>query len=110
MVTFTEKLEDFIFCTVKGQGEDYTAGCLLDYDYIKNHYRLIAVDLSSQKQLDAESKAIQQIHFLGRLIKPDAPYNAIDEARNDQSMFLLTISKSHKETRLKFSQGLVTVL
>ena len=49
MVTFTEKLEDFIFCTVKGQGEDYTAGCLLDYDYIKNHYRLIAVDLSSQK-------------------------------------------------------------
>ena len=30
-----------------GQGEDYTNGCLLDYDYIKNHYRLIAVDLSS---------------------------------------------------------------
>ena len=30
----------------KGQGEDYTTGCLLDYDYIKNHYRLIAVDLS----------------------------------------------------------------
>ena len=32
-----------------GQGEDYTTGCLLDYDYIKNHYRLIAVDLSRQK-------------------------------------------------------------
>ena len=28
-----------------GQGEDYTTGCVLDYDYIKNHYRLIAVDL-----------------------------------------------------------------
>ena len=28
------------------QGEDYTTGCLLDYDYIKNHYRLIAVDSS----------------------------------------------------------------
>ena len=28
-----------------GQGEDYATGCLLDYDYIKNHYRLIAVDL-----------------------------------------------------------------
>ena len=28
-----------------GQGGDYTAGCLLEYDYIKNHYRLIAVDL-----------------------------------------------------------------
>ena len=32
-----------------GQGEDYTPGCLLDYDYIKNHYRLLAVDLSRQK-------------------------------------------------------------
>ena len=29
-----------------GKGEDYTTECLLDYDYIKNHYRLIAVDLS----------------------------------------------------------------
>ena len=29
-----------------GLGEDYTNGCLLDYDYIKNHYRSIAVDLS----------------------------------------------------------------
>ena len=26
-----------------GQGEDYTTECLLDYDYTKNHYRLIAV-------------------------------------------------------------------
>ena len=29
-----------------GQGEDYTTGCLLDYEYIKNHYRLIVVDLN----------------------------------------------------------------
>ena len=33
-----------------GQGDD-TTGCLLDYDYIKNHYRLTAVDLSKQKKL-----------------------------------------------------------
>ena len=31
-----------------GQGEDCTTGYLLDYEYIKNHYRLIAVDLSSK--------------------------------------------------------------
>ena len=31
---------------ITGQGEDYTTGCLLDYNYVKNHYRLIAVDLS----------------------------------------------------------------
>ena len=30
-------------------GEDYNAGYLLDYHYIKNHYRLIAADLSKQK-------------------------------------------------------------
>ena len=39
-----------------GQGEDYTTGCLLDYEYIKNHYRLIAVDLSGKKELDANPK------------------------------------------------------
>ena len=32
-----------------GQGEDYTNGCLLDYEYVKNHYRVIAVDLCRQK-------------------------------------------------------------
>ena len=35
---------------ITGQGEDYTTGCLLDYNYVKSHYRLIAVDLSRQKE------------------------------------------------------------
>ena len=39
------------------QGEDYTTGCLLDYDYTKNNCRLIAVDLSRQKELDVRSKS-----------------------------------------------------
>ena len=43
------------------QGENYTTGSLLDFDYIKNRYRLIAVDLSKQKDLDADLKTIQQI-------------------------------------------------
>ena len=42
-----------------GQGEDYTPGYLSRYDYIKNHYKLIAVYLSRQKELDADPKAIQ---------------------------------------------------
>ena len=42
-----------------GQGEDYTPGYLSGYDYIKNHYKLIAVYLSRQKELDADPKAIQ---------------------------------------------------
>ena len=41
---------------ITGQGEDNTTGCLLDYEYIKNHYRLMAVDLSRQKELDADPK------------------------------------------------------
>ena len=36
-----------------GQGEDYTKGCLLNYDYSKNNYKLIAVNLSRQKELEA---------------------------------------------------------
>ena len=48
-----------------GQGEDYSTRCLLDYGYIKNHYRLIAADFSRQKEIDADPKAFQQIEFIG---------------------------------------------
>ena len=27
-----------------GQGNDYTSGCLLDYLYLKNYYKLILTD------------------------------------------------------------------
>ena len=48
-----------------GQGDDYTTGCLLDYADFKDIYSLIAVDLSKQKALDADPRAIQQIVFQG---------------------------------------------
>ena len=48
-----------------GQGDDYTAGCLLDFAYSAKNYRLITADLSKQKALDADSRAIQQIIFTG---------------------------------------------
>ena len=51
-----KRYEEIIKLTT-GQGEDYTTGCLLEYNHIKNHYRLIAVDLSRQKQLDSDPKA-----------------------------------------------------
>ena len=41
-----------------GQGDDYTAGCLLDFAYFNKKYRLIAPDLSKQKALDADLRAI----------------------------------------------------
>ena len=49
------------------KGDDYTTGCLLDYQYFKDHYQLIAVDSSKQKELDADPRAIQQIEFYGTL-------------------------------------------
>ena len=42
-----------------GQGDDYTVGCLLDFAYFDKNYRLIAPDLSKQKAIDADPKAIQ---------------------------------------------------
>ena len=50
-----------------GQGDDYTTGCLLDYSYFLDTYKVIAVDLSKQQVLDADRKAIQQINFTASL-------------------------------------------
>ena len=87
-----------------GQGEDYTNGCLLDYHYITNYYRLIAVDLNRREELSADQKAIQQIELVGQLKELN------DNNNNAESMFVLTILEKIKETRLKFSQGSVTIL
>ena len=50
-----------------GQGDDYTTGCLLDYQYFTDTYKMIAVDLSKQQALDADPRAIQQINFTANL-------------------------------------------
>ena len=42
-----------------GQGDDYTTGCLLDYNYFKEHYKTIEIELSKQQELDSDPKAIQ---------------------------------------------------
>ena len=41
------KTYDKIRKIATGQGDDYTTGCLLDYCYIKDHCKMIAIDLSS---------------------------------------------------------------
>ena len=50
-----------------GHGDYYTIGCLLDYSYFKNYYKLIAIDLSTKQKLAADLKVIQQINFTGNL-------------------------------------------
>ena len=42
-----------------GKGDDCTTGCLLDYAYFKDYYKMIAIDLSKQQVLDADPIAIQ---------------------------------------------------
>ena len=50
-----------------GQRDDFTTGCLLDYNYFKEYYKRIAIHLCKQQALDVDPKAIQQINFTGNL-------------------------------------------
>ena len=50
---------DNIQKTKAGEGDDYTTGCLLDYIYFNNYYKMIPIDLSKQQELDANPKAIE---------------------------------------------------
>ena len=78
-----------------GKGYAYTTGCLLDYQYLKNHYQLIEIDLSKPKELDADPRAIQQIEFYGML------------HTNSQAC---TVLEKSKETVLEFYKGTAKVL
>ena len=78
------------------QGDDYTTGCLLDYPYFVDTYKMIAVDLSKQQALDADPRTIQQINFTANL----------DRAGITRVYFIL---EEAKETILDFSQGAVKV-
>ena len=62
---------------------------------LKNNYRLIAADLSKQKALDADPKAIQQIIFTGK---------------TDNQIRVYYILEQSKETMLEFSKGTTKVL
>ena len=61
------KTYDNIRKIAAGQGDHYTTGCLLDYPYFKDNYKMITVDLSEQHALDAVPRAIQQINFTANL-------------------------------------------
>ena len=58
---------DNICKIVTGQVDDYRTGCLLDYNYFKEHYKMVSIDLSKQQQHDTDPKAIQEVNFKGNL-------------------------------------------
>ena len=75
--------------------DDYTTGCLLDFAYFEKNYKIIAADLSKQKALDADSRAIQLIIFTGH---------------TDAQIRVYYILEQLKETMLEFSKGTAKVL
>ena len=77
------------------KNNDYTTGNILDYEYILKHYKLIAIDLS--KQIELENPDLkQQINFIGKL-------------EEDEAIMFLIIEKS-EETSLEFSQTFVSII
>ena len=71
----------------------------MDLAYFEKNYRLIAVDLNKQKALDADSRAIQQIIFTGK----------IKVAEVKTRVILYYILEQSKETILEFSKGAAKV-
>ena len=90
------KTHENIWKIATSQEENYSTGCLLDYPYFKENYKLISIDLRKQQALHANPRAIQQIDFSANL---DRPVNT--------TMFF-NIEEA-KETFLDFSQGSVKV-
>ena len=74
-----------------GEGEDYTTGSLLDFNYFDKHYKLVAVDLSKQKELDADPRAILQIEFKYMLGTNSTIYWVLEKSKE-------TVSEFHKGT------------
>ena len=77
-----------------GKGEDYATGSLLDFNYFNEHYKLVAVDLPEQKELNADPRAIQQIEFKYMLQTDSTIYWVLEKS---------------KETILEFYKGTVKV-
>ena len=62
-VKSTMRTYDNIQKIATGQGDNYTTGCLLDYNYFNNYSKMIAINLNKQQALNADPKATQQINF-----------------------------------------------
>ena len=67
-----------------GQVDDYITVCLLNYRYFKEHYNMIAIDLSKQQALDADLNAIQKNNFTPNL-QQDTIYHRVKETILDFS-------------------------
>ena len=69
----------------------------MDCECIKNHYRLITVDLKRRREINAVPKAIRQIEFVGQLKDTDGK-----NVNGTKSRFTLTTLEKIKEKGQKF--------
>ena len=84
-----------------GQGDDYTTGCILDFAYFEKSYRLIAADLSKQKALDADSRAILKNFFTGKTDNQIRVYYILEKSnetileftRRSKKCFVININR-----------------
>ena len=78
-----------------GKNNDYATGNLLGYEYFSKHYKLTAIDVS--KQIELENPDLkQQINFIGKL-------------EDDEATMFFIIKKSEEKT-FEFSQNSVTII
>ena len=77
------------------RNNEYTTGNLLDYDYFKKYYKLIAIDLSKQQVLQENDDLIQQSNFIGKL---------------EEAAHVFIIIEKKENTILEFLQNLANVI
>ena len=79
-----------------GRSEDYSTGCLLDYDYYIKDFNIVGIDLSHQAVLDSDPKINQQIEVVYKLPSGNATIN----------YDLLTVLEKEKQTVLNLVKEL----
>ena len=77
------------------RNSEYNTGNLLDYNYFKKYYKLVAINLSKQEVLQENKDLIQQINFIGRL---------------EEKAAIFVIIEKKEQTVLEFSQNFANVL
>ena len=81
------------------RNNEYTTGNVLDYDYFKNYYKLIAIDLSKQIELEENEDLIQQINFIGRLEQAFNAFIIIEKKENTILLLLYCININNGKSK-----------
>ena len=87
-VTMKNKEGTYEKGTSISKNNDYTTGNLLDYEYFSKHYKLVAIYLS--KQIELENPDLrQEINFIGKLEDDKATdFSIIEKSEETTSEFL----------------------